>query len=1345
MAIKRFMVWAISIALCLIGVRSASAATLVVRPDGTGDFATVQEAVDAAQPDDVVELAEGVFEAGGRACDGQATRVVIGKRITLRGQGRDKTVLRGKLTAGGSYGAGCVRCLAFDCTGAVVERLTLSEGGTENVATGLGGGVYTTESARDNFVVDCTIEKCAAYSAGAAFGRAETSVSLVRTKVSDISVADGTKGVVLYDVPAYHSLFLRTYDDAKVHFRGTKPLVNCTIADSFCSMFFADTLSVVNSLVMQYSYRLANSDKRVSFLNVFTCTGTTAYTNETLCANLRLNGSSRQFIAPLFDDYRLLPTSDVVSFGEGACLDVIPAAYRLTDFNGKPFAVSASGKVAAGCCQETVEPAGRAVVVKYLSGLGAADRLVVDGRLHVMKSVDQYAYPTGWPAFLSFDPQYASQVLFGYTASGADSVARFPVLSGAYHVMFPPLSASEDLTLTPRAAEVKTVGVDKNYATIQDAVDAVAANAYAIIEVAKGTYATGGGKLTDADIKSRVSVAGKFIRLVATDGPEQTFIVGEPDAGAAEADQGCGAEAVRCVAAGSLCAIQGFTLTGGRTSNGDASDVANGGGAAYSKSDLHLLDCIVSNNVAGLYGTCYGNTSIGGSVTALRTRFVDNVSLKNNVWGRGVFAASCLWANNRTIPETTNRDTGVLDGGYVVDSTLYAEADATGAQGYLPSWGNTPLFRNSIALGFTAYRNATAYGMVVDKTIPGSAKPTYVTSLTGDYVEGSGIARFLNAVKGDFRVTAASAAKDFAFYDGTLDATAYRYATASLDGVLPDFSKSGGKFTAGAYRKCVPFLVTTGMTPTYSEGDQIPAPVGATFDLVADTTRPLLDFAVNGVAQGVSGKTFHFVVSSEYEGTVNVTRITDNNWYVDAAQGDDNNLGTRNSPKETLAEGLRQAIAGDVVHVAEGMYTNKTMLQTAAVFSGTPVVRARAWVPEGVSLVGAGAGKSFIVGEPDSKTDSGFGENAIRCVVLGKSASLRGFTLTGGRTKDVGTDENSVGGGVLAYYKSSYASAVPVIEDCMISNCAARCGGGAFCGRFNRCRFLDDTVVTDGNGPALRGAGTGSVSLSNSIVDRCVGWAVAYMVNEIASCTFGPGNGASTIENCYDLRNTLFLGANSGINAGADTEVVLVNCAYGPALKQKLDNVTKFTVTRTVCQEAASDGGLAVAEGTYEPVIDACLAVDNGNKATAYDAATLGEQDVYGNPRFVNGLKLDIGAVEADWCAAYAKKLGRRTTVLAADPSVERVDGGVMLPPAATLSLTVSAPREASGSFELNVSGGSVGIAKDGSAWKTVAESGRQEVALGVTPVALDFGTDATATAVLSSFKTNLGMALIFR
>lgn len=1344
MAVKRCAVQAISICcLCLIGVGAASAATIVVRADGTGDFATVQEAVDAAQADDVIELTEGVFETGGRVCDGQATRVVIGKRITLRGQGRDKTILRGKLTAAGSYGAGCVRCLAFDCTGAVVECLTLSEGGTENAATGLGGGIYTTESAHDNFVVDCTVEKCAAYSAGAAFGRAETSVSLVRTKVADIAVANGVNGVVLYDVPAYHCLFLRIYDDAKAHFRGTKPLVNCTIADSYCSIFFADTLSVVNSLVMQYSYRLAHSEKLVSFLNVFTCTGTTANTNETLCTNLRLDGSSRQFIAPLFDDYRLLPTSDVVSFGDGACLEFIPEAYRLKDFNGKQFSVSASGKIAAGCCQETVEPAGRAVVFKCLSGLGAADRLMVDGRLHVMKSIDQYAYPASWPAFLSFEPQYESRILFGYSAAGADAVARFPDLSGAYHVMFPPASASADLTLTPQAAVVKTVGADNDYTTIQDAVDAVAAGAYAIIEVSKGSYAAGGGKLTESDVKSRVCVDGKFIRLVATDGPDQTFIVGEPDAGAAEADQGCGAGAVRCVAAGSLCVVQGFTLTGGRASNGSTTAVANGGGAAYSKSDLYLLDCVVSNNVAGVYGTCYGNTSVGGSVTALRTRFVDNVSLKNNVWGRGIFAASCLWANNRTIPETTSRGSGVLDGGYVVDSTLYTEADATGAQGYLPSWSDATLFRNSVALGFAAYRNATAYGMVVDMTIPGSTRSTYVTDLTGDYAADSGIAHFLDAANGDYRVTAASEAKDFAFYDGTLDGTAYRYATASLDGVLPDFSKSGGKFTAGAYRKCVPFLVTTGMSTDYSEDDQIPAPVGATFDLVADTTRPLLDFAVNGVAQGVSGSTFRFVVSSEYEGTVSVTRITDNNWYVDAEHGDDGNLGTRNSPKETLAEGLRWAIAGDVVHVAEGMYSSKTMLQSAAVFSGTPTVRVRAYVPEGVALVGAGAGKSFIVGESDPATESGFGENAVRCVVLDKSASLRGFTLTGGRTKDVGMDDNSVGGGVLAYCRS--ASAVPTIEDCVISNCAARCGGGAFCGYFNRCKFLDDTVVAGGSGPALRGAGAGTVRLANSIVDRCAGWAVAYMVDEIASCTFGPGNGASTIENCYDLRNTLILGANSGINADAGAEVVLVNCACGPALKRKLDNVTKFSVARTLCQEALSDNDLTVVEGTYEPVIDACLAVDNGDKTTAYDAAALGEEDVNGNPRFVNGLKLDIGAVEADWREAYAKKLGRRTAVLAADPSVERVDGGVMIPPAATMSLAMSAPREAPGSFKLDVSGGSVGISKDASAWKTVAESGRQQVALGVTPVVLDFETDSTATGVLSSFRTNLGVVLMAR
>ena len=61
----------------------ASAEVFLVRPDGTGDVATIAEAIDAATDGDVIELADGVFTgAGNRNLDFQ------GKAITLRSQRR---------------------------------------------------------------------------------------------------------------------------------------------------------------------------------------------------------------------------------------------------------------------------------------------------------------------------------------------------------------------------------------------------------------------------------------------------------------------------------------------------------------------------------------------------------------------------------------------------------------------------------------------------------------------------------------------------------------------------------------------------------------------------------------------------------------------------------------------------------------------------------------------------------------------------------------------------------------------------------------------------------------------------------------------------------------------------------------------------------------------------------------------------------------------------------------------------------------------------------------------------------------------------------------------------------
>jgi hypothetical protein len=59
----------------------AGAATYVVRPDGTGDFPTIQAAIDAAEDGDIIELADGTFTGeGNRDID------YLGKALTVRSQ-----------------------------------------------------------------------------------------------------------------------------------------------------------------------------------------------------------------------------------------------------------------------------------------------------------------------------------------------------------------------------------------------------------------------------------------------------------------------------------------------------------------------------------------------------------------------------------------------------------------------------------------------------------------------------------------------------------------------------------------------------------------------------------------------------------------------------------------------------------------------------------------------------------------------------------------------------------------------------------------------------------------------------------------------------------------------------------------------------------------------------------------------------------------------------------------------------------------------------------------------------------------------------------------------------------
>ncbi|MCK4304205.1 MAG: right-handed parallel beta-helix repeat-containing protein [Candidatus Eisenbacteria sp.] len=75
---------ALVLVLCcgvLFGAGMAGAETYTVRPDGTGDYPTIQAAIDAAVDGDIIELTDGIFTG-----DGNRDIDYLGKAITVRSQ-----------------------------------------------------------------------------------------------------------------------------------------------------------------------------------------------------------------------------------------------------------------------------------------------------------------------------------------------------------------------------------------------------------------------------------------------------------------------------------------------------------------------------------------------------------------------------------------------------------------------------------------------------------------------------------------------------------------------------------------------------------------------------------------------------------------------------------------------------------------------------------------------------------------------------------------------------------------------------------------------------------------------------------------------------------------------------------------------------------------------------------------------------------------------------------------------------------------------------------------------------------------------------------------------------------
>ena len=939
------------------------------------------------------------------------------------------------------------------------------------------------------------------------------------------------------------------------------------------------------------------------------------------------------------------------------------------------------------------------------------------------------------------------------------------------------------------------------YYTIQAAVEA--AEAGETVFVRNGIHDVGGAlDGFSTPMSNRVYVA-KSLTLVG-ESKEGAIIKGAH--ATEEVDDkglGCGANAVRCLGINAdNVVVSNLTLTGGATHNttaGNDKEENNGGGVyvVNGRTGVVLVDCIVSNNVARRAGALrYGNDGAvnHGNCLLVRTWVHDNKAVERDPAVRGCLAAHCLFTRHYSSATMTYAATFVNC--TFADGFGRNHSGSVNVRGYNCLFADTWFKDDGKAQWFNCAFNkqdATTTSTTNAACVFNPGYDLFMAPPLVDYrlhdgatvVIGKGNATYLEQVPEAYRTTD--------FYGHAVDTASVSLGCAqevvTPTGGTITFAGKGGMTLAenavgssgtqldGGLYFFNGFALAASKRLGYIRTLEGRTVVSVTHDasVATDTARQkgLHSFTASGAdtmrRYANADGTFVFVAPTVGKALTLAPNFNAAVLHVDRAATAAAPDGTETAPYASLQAALEAVPSGTfaTVYVKAGVYDNGTMTQTKQFGNiNTPAYthKARAVVPENVSVIGAGAETTFIVGADDPSADAadkGCGPNAVRCVALAKGARLSGFTLTGGRT-DVGTTmlnngDDFHGGGVLAEFGT--VEMLATVTDCVISNCVARRGGGGFHGGYNRVSFLDNSVLQGGNGPAVRGNGAGNCFLANCVIDRNEGYATVYYPT-LLNCTFGADNtqngnkdGMVLIADSGDIRNCLFLGKNSAIGktnaAGEVTATRFYDCVFSPQMKAYLDKQNAKTDGNKVFVDASCTATteLAVADD-LTPVIGANAAVDAAN-ADGYDAATWGEMDVHGNPRRVNGRRLDVGAVEADWKAAYSAKLGRYVTVTAADPEVELVADGVSLPAGASLAATFGFAGRANNTYVLKaaVAGNACAVTRDGEpavalkagvseTWYKVGATGLSEFA---------FTSDALGATLLSSLQPGAGSLFILR
>jgi hypothetical protein len=967
-------------------------------------------------------------------------------------------------------------------------------------------------------------------------------------------------------------------------------------------------------------------------------------------------------MSPATGDYR--PIKGLALEGSGlseymTSVLALPPDTEMKDFNGNPLDLN-STVCDAGAVQGAVAPDGGCMVL-------SADTFV-NG---VYNRSATYAYVEKWPTQLKVEAA-DSALMYWLCRNGSSSGGilshYYPQYDGATYLMpqaaagsvasFSAVTAKNIIWTDPDAAAAGADGTEaKPFRTLQSAMDHIAGNSLAntIVYAKPGDYDEG-EEYAFGHTNRVVFPSAQSVLLKSVGGAKVTTIRGRMDNETAPYPgqyRGCGPNAIRCVTyktapSGTLVyhAIQGFTLAdgcGNATNNSyRVSDEGDQGGGIMGYSDFYVLDSVFTNcNAVRSGALVYGKAfrcvfddcvSYGGvtrDCVLTSCEFLPTCSLgsapsganKNSVCGsstKGVFS---------TLPVSIHVPFGTTIGRYY--GCLFNNDYANQTR----YWGS--VFDDSCAVGLD-----TGAGKVADVLFVDAAENDYRL-------------RFDTSVRSAVRLPERGTDlwTDYANY-------LFYYSSGDING--NPLSIINGVALPGAHHSLAKGVVAhddmgvlefsgAASAAGFTESED-----GA--DLVvsqkAGVMRPACGVAVNGAVRYFDPKTGSLAVDGGEIASsgVMVEPVFSRDWYVDKSEGDDSNLGyAQDCPRKTLPAILAAAVDGDTVHVGPGTYDSGLMHN-----DGSEIQASRAVLPAGVTMISAaGPDQTAIVGSPalvGVKDNYNRGTNAVRCVFMYPGSKLKGFTLRDGAVNGLGSNgfeepyvslPDWCGGGVFSpNYMNADDVARTVVENCVVSNCAALVGGAGRGVTFSGCRIME---CKGRRGAAIENCGAVNTVIDNIESDGSAGIS-ACDVYSFFNVTLGGNIRNSTSSSSthayfkrwnrdYGATNCLFIGNTYNLTQA-------VNCVFVHTLPSGPGIVN--------CRQA-SPAELMLDEN-YRPLINSTMLVDAGLESP------WNKTDAGGGQRVYNGA-IDIGAMEADWRARYAATLGARgLEVVSADPQV--VDAG---------------------------------------------------------------------------------------